>query len=509
MFTTRLLAAAAFAAAMCVPAHADDAYPPNTLPNPPPNALPITPPNPLTADENGVPPKYNQIPQDYDEFAAVYNKAQAFIRDAGIQPTHKCFPAGITPSELIGWCQDYMTWADPKGQSVTVSDTIKDDGKHFVSVCFGDDDTIRRCYRDDGAVYDQTHDRKISLWVTFRHIAGAWNERGKPLSDLKPNAPNPPAEQSPPPVAAPTPPAEQSLPAATSVLPPKYNQIPQDYDEFAAVYNKALTFLRATGAQSIHKCHSVGADPSNPNHGWCTDTMFWGNPQGEHIVAFDDIRDDGRHSVVVCLGDDMNTQRCYQDDGAVFDQSLNRKINLWVTFRHVAGAWNERGKPLSDLKPNTPNPLAEQSPPAATTIVPPKYDHIPNSYDEFVAAYNNALAFLRDHGNAPTHKCLQARSDPRDRRGWCQDVMLWSNDTGQHLTAVEAKRDDGTQVIELCSGDDMNTQRCYRDDGAVFDQSLNRKINLWVTSRTVAWAWNERGKPLSNLTPRRTREIKR
>jgi hypothetical protein len=47
----------------------------------------------------------------------------------------------------------------------------------------------------------------------------------------------------------------------------------------------------------------------------------------------------------------MNTQRCYQDDGAVFDQSLNRKINIWITFRQVVGAWNQRGKALSDLTP--------------------------------------------------------------------------------------------------------------------------------------------------------------
>jgi hypothetical protein len=43
----------------------------------------------------------------------------------------------------------------------------------------------------------------------------------------------------------------------------------------------------------------------------------------------------------------------------------------------------------------------------------------------------------------------------------------------------------------------------------VFDQSLNHKTNIWITSRQVAWAWNQRGKPLSNLTPRGTREIKR
>jgi hypothetical protein len=87
--------------------------------------------------------------------------------------------------------------------------------------------------------------------------------------------------------------------------------------------------------------------------------------------------------------------------------------------------------------------------------------------------------------------------------------MFWANDTGQHLAAADIQRDDRTKVINLCFGDDMTTQRCYQDDGAVFDQSLNQKINIWITSRRVASAWNERGKPLSNLTPRGTREIKR
>jgi hypothetical protein len=264
-----------------------------------------------------------------------------------------------------------MTWGDPKGQRVTVSTSIHDDGKQFVLVCFSDDDITRRCYRDDGAVFDQSHDYKADLWVTFRSVAGAWNQRGKPLAELKPRASSPPAAAPTPPAAAPTPPVEQSPPADESTVPPKYNQIPQDYDEFAAVYNKTLGFLRATGAQSIHKCHSVGADPSNPNHGWCTDHMFWGNPQGKHIFAFEDTQDDGKHAVVICLGDDLNTQRCYRDDGAVFDQSHDRKIDIWVTFRSVAGAWNERGKPLSDLKPSAPNPpSASPSPPAASASPP-------------------------------------------------------------------------------------------------------------------------------------------
>jgi hypothetical protein len=55
----------------------------------------------------------------------------------------------------------------------------------------------------------------------------------------------------------------------------------------------------------------------------------------------------------------------------------------------------------------------------------------------------------------------------------------------------------------------MNTQRCYRDDGAVFDETYDRKIDIWVTFRFIAGAWNERGKPLSNLTPRANRNIKR
>jgi hypothetical protein len=202
-----------------------------------------------------------------------------------------------------------------------------------------------------------------------------------------------------------TPPAEQS------VLPPKYNQIPNSYEELAAVYNKALAFLRGTGAQSIHKCHPVGADPSNPNHGWCSDHVFWGDPKGQHIMTNEIQRDDGKHSVMVCFGDDLNTQRCYRDDGAVFDQQHDREIHLWVTFSTVAGAWNERGKPLSDLAPHAPNPPAanplaaapsppvEPRPPAAASVVPPKYNQIPNSYDEFAAVYNKALAFLRNRGS--------------------------------------------------------------------------------------------------------------
>jgi hypothetical protein len=87
--------------------------------------------------------------------------------------------------------------------------------------------------------------------------------------------------------------------------------------------------------------------------------------------------------------------------------------------------------------------------------------------------------------------------------------MVWTNDTGQHLVAADVQRDDGTKVINLCFGDDMNNQRCYQDDGAASDQSLNRKINIWITSRRVAGAWNERGKPLADLTPRAKRETKR
>jgi hypothetical protein len=213
----------------------------------------------------------------------------------------------------------------------------------------------------------------------------------------------------------------------------------------------------------------------------------------------------------------MNTRRCYRDDGGVFDQTHDRKINLWVTFRQDAGAWNERGKPLSDVTPHVPSPTtaAAPSPPAATpslpaaaSVVPPKYNQIPNNYDEFAAAYNKALAFLRDAGTASIHKCFQAGSDPNDHRGWCQDVMSWVNDTGQHLTAVDTQRDDGTKLISLCFGD-LNAQRCYRDDGAAYDQSLNRKINIWVTFRRIAGAWNERGKPLADLTPRGKRETKR
>ncbi len=311
---------------------------------------------------------------------------------------------------------------------------------------------------------------------------------------------------------APTPPAEQG------VLPAKYNQVPQDYEEFAAVYNKALAFLRGTGAQSIHKCHPVGADPSNPNHDWCSDHMFWADPKGQHITTNEIQRDDGKRSVIVCLGDDLNTQRCYRDNGAVFDQRNDRKIDLWVTFSTVAGAWNERGKPLADLTPRAPNaptapvpsqPATTPSPPATASVVPPKYNQTPMNYDEFVADYNKALAFLRDTETASIHKCFPAGSDPNDHRGWCQDVMSWVNDTGQHLAAVDTQRDDGTKAESLCFGDDPNTQRCYRDDGTAMDQNLNRKINIWVTFRRIAGAWNERGKPLADLTPRSKRETKR
>ena len=315
---------------------------------------------------------------------------------------------------------------------------------------------------------------------------------------------------------APTPPAEQS------VLPPKYNQIPQDYEEFAAVYNKALAFLRGTGVQSIHKCRPAGADPRNPNHGWCSDYMSWEDPEGQNTATSELQRDDGKHSVMVCLGDNINIRRCYQDDGQVFDQHHDLEIHLWLTFRTIAGAWNERGEPLSDLAPHAPNPPAaanppaatpsppvEQRPPAAASVVPPKYNQIPQDYEDFAAAYNKALAFLRGVGTPSIHKCFPAGSDPKDHRGWCQDAMVWTNDTGQHLAAVDVPRDDGTKVINLCFGDEMNTQRCYQDDEAAADQSLNRKINIWVTSRRVAGAWNERGKPLADLTPRGKRETKR
>jgi hypothetical protein len=202
----------------------------------------------------------------------------------------------------------------------------------------------------------------------------------------------------------------------------------------------------------------------------------------------------------------------------VVDQALDKKTDIYLTYRVVAGRWNERGKPLSDLTPRAPSPpaaaapsppAAAPSPPAAASVVPPKYDQIPDSYDEFAAAYNKALAFLRDVGTLSIHTCFPAGSIPNDHRDWCQDVMVWTNDTGQHLVAADVRRDDGTKVINLCFGDDRNTQRCYQDDGAAFDQSLNRKINIWITSRHVAGAWNERGKPLADLTPRGKRATKR
>jgi hypothetical protein len=499
MFTKRLLAAA-FAAVMCVPAYADDA---------------LTPPA-----EQSVLPRYNQLPQNYEEFAAMYNKVLAVLRDAGVQSIHECFPLGSDPNWSHGWCQDKMKLPNRKGGYLSSIETQVDDRTVINKICLSDDPAEQRCFFSTGKVVDQALNQKTHIYLTYREVAGSWNERGKPLSDLKPDAP--PVATPTPPAAAPTPPAEQSPPAAASVLPPKYNQIPQDYEEFAAVHNKALAFLRTTGAQSIHKCFPAGSNP-NDRRGWCQDYMMWSDPKGQHIMVSDDALDDGKHIVVVCLGDDMNARRCYHDDGGVFDQTHDRKINLWVNFRQVAGAWNERGKPLSDLTPRgpspptaaalsppaaTPSPSAEQNPPAATSALPPKFDQIPNSYDEFAPIYNKALAFLRNAGIGSIHKCFPAGSDPNDHRGWCEDSMWWVNDTGQHLAAVDTQRDDGTKVISLCFGD-PNTQRCYEDNGKVFDQSLNRKINIWVTLRQAAGAWNERGKPLSDLKPRATRGIKR
>jgi hypothetical protein len=332
---TILLAAAAVTVAMRAPAHADDA------PSPRPDERMVSPPS-----EYAVPPTYNQIPRDYDEFVEVYNKVMTFLRANDVPSQHKCYPAGASPYTSYGWCNDMMKWGDPKGRRIAVIEVHREDGTEIKEFCFGDKPTERRCFQDNGVVADQALDTKRDLYFAYRNIAAAWNERGKPLSDLTPGAARPPAAAPSPPAAAPSP------PAAASVVPPKFNQIPNSYDEFAAVYNKALAFLRGTGAQSVHKCHPVGADPSNPNHGWCSDQVFWGDPKGQHIFAVDLTQDDGKHSVMLCLGDDLNTQRCYRDDGAVFDEHNDRKIDLWVTFSTVAGAWNERGKPLAGLTPH-------------------------------------------------------------------------------------------------------------------------------------------------------------
>jgi hypothetical protein len=128
---------------------------------------------------------------------------------------------------------------------------------------------------------------------------------------------------------APSPPADET------VLPPKYNQIPQDYEEFAAVYKKALTFLRATGAQSIHKCFPAGADPSDPNHGFCTDYMFWGNPQGKHIFTADGAQDDGKHMVQVCLGDDMALGTSGASRSMISKSKTRRAYRLMSTLRQA------------------------------------------------------------------------------------------------------------------------------------------------------------------------------
>jgi hypothetical protein len=510
MFPTRLLAAAAFAAVMCVPAYADDAYPP-------PNSPPTTQPNPLTADESTAPPKYDQIPQDYEEFAAVYNKALTFLRTTGSQSIHKCFPAGITPSALTGWCQDFMTWGDPKGQRVTVSTSIHDDGKQYVLVCFSGDDMTRRCYRDDGAVFDQSHDYKADLWVTFRHIAGAWNERGKPLSDLNPNAPNPPAATASQPAttasqpaATASPPAAEPSQAIPDDIRSQFTQIPNDYDEFTSGYNKVLAFLHDVGAQPIRHCFHPGDDPHNLLHGWCNNMMRWGNPKEEHISAGENQQDDGPPINVICLGADHAHERCFFGNGSVRDQLLNPQTHVYVTYRDVAGKWEERGKPLSDLKPRASSPpAAAPSPPADESVLPPKYDQIPHDYDEFAAVYNKALAFLRTTGTQSAHKCFPPKSDPNDSHGWCQEVMWWANPNGQHIGAIDTTQDNGNHVVSVCLGDDMTTQRCYRDNGEVVNQNLDRKIDIWVTFRQVAGAWNERGKPLSNLAPRANRNIKR
>jgi hypothetical protein len=231
--------------------------------------------------------------------------------------------------------------------------------------------------------------------------------------------------------------------------------------------------------------------------------------KGGYFSAVEIQRDDGKLINEVCLSDNSAEQRCFRNDGMVVDQALDKKTDIYTTYREVAGAWNERGKPLSDLKPDAPNPpAATPSPPADESILLPKYNQIPQDYEEFAAVHNKVLTFLRTTGAQTIHKCFPAGSDPNDHRGWCQDVMSWVNDTGQHLTAVDTQRDDGTKLISLCFGD-LNAQRCYRDDGAAYDQSLNRKINIWVTFRRIAGAWNERGKPLADLTPRGKRETKR
>jgi hypothetical protein len=83
MFTTRLLAAASFAAVMCVPAYADDA---------------LTPPA-----EQSVLPRYNELPQNYEEFAAIYNKVLAALRDAGFnRSTNASRPKPPRPTPTVG-----------------------------------------------------------------------------------------------------------------------------------------------------------------------------------------------------------------------------------------------------------------------------------------------------------------------------------------------------------------------------------------------------------------------
>jgi len=522
---TILLAAAAVTVAMRAPAHADDA------PSPPTDAQVYFPSTGWLGINNqgpaSAPPTYNQIPANYDEFAGVYNKVLAFLRGTNTHSQHKCFPVGTDPNWSHSWCEDVMKWGDPNGRRVAAIELQRDDGTATNEFCLSDDPAEQRCFRSDGKVLDQIIDKKTSVYLTYRVIAGAWNERaGKLLPDLKPHEDANDARSlttdAPPPAEhtassdAPYPPTNVLPKNDEHIIPPTYNQIPRDNDEFVEDYNKALAFLRAAGVQSLHKCYPAGSDSSG--HGWCEDTMYWSNQNRRHISAVEVQTDNGTVINLICFGDDLDKQRCLLSSGKVLDQTLNKTTNIYLTDREVAGAWNERGKPLPDLKPRAPSPptaaapspppAAAPSPPPAASVVPPKYNQIPNSYDEFAAAYNKALAFLRDAGTGSIHKCFPAGSDPNDRRGWCQDVMSWVNNTGQHLTAVDTQREDGTKLISLCFGD-LNSQRCYRDDGTVFDQSLNRKINIWVTFRRIAGAWNERGKPLADLTPRGKRETKR
>lgn len=331
MKATLLLASGLLATIMCAPASADD--------------KPIPPKAPPT-DERMVPLKYNQIPHDYDEFVGVYNKVLAFLHDTDVTSRHKCFPLGSDPNWSHSWCEDVMRWGDPQHRQIAAIELQFDDGKAVNEICLSDDPAEQRCFRSDGKVLDQALNKQTSIYLTYKVVAGAWNERGKPLPELKPHekqadandAHNPPTDE------------HTAPPPAENIVPPTYNQIPRDYDEFVDLYNKTLAFLRDTDVQPQHKCLPLGSDPTFP-HGWCAETMKWGDTKGQRVVVTEGHIDNGTEIDLICFGNNPDEQRCFRSDGRVVDQALNKKTNIYLTYKDITGTWNERGKSLSELKP--------------------------------------------------------------------------------------------------------------------------------------------------------------